>query len=695
MSSAQLQYYFIEGCPLLFLACYNLCMRKKLLIISAVFIFLLHYPAFVFAADEFNTAYDVTYTVDEEGNTKVRQEVTVTNLTDDFYASEHQLNIGSQKISNVWAQDAGGSLEISVSKNEGNTTIRVPFGSPVVGKGKSYTFTLGYDVGAVKKWGNLWRVDIPGISLREETSVYNLRLYVPKKFGEPSFISPNPVKRGEAPEERWFGFEKDQLAVGGVRAGFGQEQIFDFSLQFHLENPLDQKAYIEMPLPPDIAGRQKVIYKDLSPAPQEIHLDEDGNYLARYLLGRKETSAVTFRSSVLVYPEDREKILASSATAASIPEKLKKDYTASLPFWNVDDLEVQKKARQLTSADASVVSNLRSIYDYVVAHLSYDKGRLDGEFERLGAKNALVERENALCTEYADLFISLARAAGIPARLVEGYAHSAKSVETPRVEDALHAWVEVYVPQESSTSHPSRKAKGGTPSLDDSLSGGRRPPEARQSEGWIQIDPTWGSTTGGSDYFSMFDLSHVTFVRKGYSSTEPYLLANYEQEAGDWMEVSFVSTEEEEENTTLEKVIDFAEKGPALLPRSGLIRVRNESGLTAFDVEIFLETLEGTLKIPAGEKAEDFNKGTVVSFGDMPPFSEKEVRFTVSAPKFRKTDGNLTTQVSWNDFEGQERSRITEKSFSFQPFWTYFSSPVGLILFILFAGFIYLLIRVL
>ncbi len=669
-------------------------MCKKILSIFAALAAVVIFPSNAFAAGEFSTFYDVTYTVDEDGNAKVRQEVTITNLTADFYASEHQLNVGNQEISNAWAQDVGGSLEVSISKVGKNTLIKVPFGSPIVGRGKSYSFTLGYNVNAAKKLGKLWRVDIPGVSVGEDTSGYKLQLYVPKSFGNPAFLSPQPVRTGEAPNQLWFGFEKDQLGAGGVRAGFGHKQVYDFSLEFHLENPMDQKAYVELPLPPDIPNQQKTIYESLSPVPEEIYIDQDGNYLARYLLSGKENQTVIFRGSIFLYPEDRKKIISSEATVENIPEDVRENYTGSEVFWEVDDPVIQEKAVQLTDSGASVISNLNSIYDYVVAHLSYDKERLAGAFERLGAKKALERRNNALCTEYADLFIALARAAGIPARLVEGYAHSAVVVDTPQVEDALHAWVEVYVPQESSTSHPSRKATGGTPSLDDSLSGGRRPPEARQSEGWIQIDPTWGSTTGGSDYFSFLDLSHVTFVRKGYSSTEPYLLADYEFNAGNWLDVSFASTETNK-SLTLEEVVSFPEKGLALFSRNGLIRVRNESGLTASDVKVLVDTGNESLKIATKDEVADSNSSRVVSLGDMPPFSEKEVQFTLSAPKFKETEGNMTTRLSWSDFSGQEGSRVVEKAFSFQPFWTYFMSFFGLILIVLFAGLTYFFVRVL
>jgi hypothetical protein len=41
------------------------------------------------------------------------------------------------------------------------------------------------------------------------------------------------------------------------------------------------------------------------------------------------------------------------------------------------------------------------------------------------------------------------------------------------------------------------------------------------------VDPTWGNTTGGVDYFDVFDFSHITFVIKGADSSYPIPAGGY------------------------------------------------------------------------------------------------------------------------------------------------------------------------
>lgn len=152
------------------------------------------------------------------------------------------------------------------------------------------------------------------------------------------------------------------------------------------------------------------------------------------------------------------------------------------PYWQVGDSNIRKLALDLKTPQA--------IFQYVVTHLSYDFSRVAGKQVRVGAQGVLQKPDSAVCLEFTDLFITLARAAGIPAREIDGYGFTQNQKERPlsRVQDILHAWPEYY---------------------DD----------AKQT--WVMVDPTWENTTRGVDYFSVLDFDHIAFVIKGVSSTYP------------------------------------------------------------------------------------------------------------------------------------------------------------------------------
>ena len=98
--------------------------------------------------------------------------------------------------------------------------------------------------------------------------------------------------------------------------------------------------------------------------------------------------------------------------------------------------------------------------------------------------------------EFTDLFIAIARAAGIPAREINGFAYTENPEIQPLslVADVLHSWPEYWDGERSS---------------------------------WIPVDPTWGSTTGGVNFFDKLDLRHFTFVIHGNNSSLPYPPGSY------------------------------------------------------------------------------------------------------------------------------------------------------------------------
>ena len=122
------------------------------------------------AVGEFETSYEVTYTVAEDGWAKVQQKVALTNLTQAFYASEHTLNVGEGEIKEVWAQDPSGGLKPEIINQDGEQIIKVVFGAPVAGEGKTLNWELGYETKVARQIGRLWRIDLPRIGREAWTS---------------------------------------------------------------------------------------------------------------------------------------------------------------------------------------------------------------------------------------------------------------------------------------------------------------------------------------------------------------------------------------------------------------------------------------------------------------------------------------------------------------------------------------------
>ncbi|MBI4033156.1 MAG: transglutaminase domain-containing protein [Candidatus Blackburnbacteria bacterium] len=454
--------------------------------------YVLSVPAF--AQQEFTVDYNTTYTVDIDGSADVLNRITLTNNLSEVYATLYTLALEGKKPENIFATQDGKDLPSTVVESGGETKISASFPDSLVGKGRSRTFEIGYkQYGVALQNGQVWDLTLPKIGQPENMSSYKLLLKVPLLFGNPAYISPDSRSRNRSANYYEFSFDKDNL-MRGVTAAFGEFQVFSFKLTYHLTNPYSQTGETEIALPPDTAF-QRVYYESITPKPQKIRLDNDGNWLGTFRLTGGEELEVQAWGVVQIFatPQQQFPQISPRQTLALLAEQ---------PFWEVSNPEVKKLANELRTP--------RQIFNYVTQTLNYDYSRVEGEAKRLGAVGALKAPDSALCMEFTDLFVALARATGISAREVNGYAYTENPELQPLslVADVLHAWPEFWDEEKSI---------------------------------WRPIDPTWENTTGGIDYFNKFDLSHITFAIHGQSSTSPAAAGTYKTDpsAGRDVEIKF------------------------------------------------------------------------------------------------------------------------------------------------------------
>lgn len=452
----------------------------KWLGVFLLILFNLLFPSPVAAQGEFKTDFKTAYVVFENGAAHVTQEITLTNNFSTIYAASYSLLLRGDRIENVQAKQNGEPIPVTVDNKEDVTKIQVQFPDAVVGKGKSRVFTIEYDLlQFASKNGEVWELYLPAIPEDASINNYTLSLSVPRSFGKPAYVSPDPSAKTQNSKFWVLSFSKEQLK-NGVSATFGDFQVFQFRLNYHLLNPHNQLGQTSIAIPPDTAF-QRVYYSKIEPQPEDIFLDDDGNWMAQYILAPKQTLNIQVEGAVQIFAKPQDRYWAPSP-------KEKDHYLNSTEFWQANNSEIIRLARQLKTP--------QKIYEYVVKNLRYDYSRVQKGIERFGAIKALSKPNNAVCMEFTDLFIALARAAGIPAREINGYAYTEDPELQPLslVADVLHAWPEYW------------DEEGGF---------------------WKPVDPTWGNTTGGIDYFNKFDLSHVVFAIHGKNSKFPLPAGSY------------------------------------------------------------------------------------------------------------------------------------------------------------------------
>lgn len=450
-------------------------MQKWPLVIISVFLALLFASTPARSAAEFEVDYQTLYNLDAVGETKVVHQIALTNKLSTVYATKFNLEVGLTDVREVMVRDSQGQILPQISQTAGQTYIGFEFIDKVVGKGKINNFSISYQTrDIVSRNGSIWEINIPRLEGEHAASTYGVILSVPAGFGPPAFVSPKPdsVTNSQDGNFKLYHFAPHLGFQSPITAVFGRTQYMEFQLRYHLENTGALETSATIALPPDTAYQQ-VAFKQLEPRPLQVETDPDGNWLATYRLSPGQLLTV---SALGVAKLEFEPNLANKVSEVS------EEYLLPRKYWESDQTELATLAQKLKTPKA--------IYQYLVDHLSYSYERVSQGGGRLGALEAFRSPDLSTCTEFTDLFIALARAAGIPARELEGYAFTTNDRLRPLSlnQDVLHAWPEFF------------DFERGV---------------------WVQIDPTWGKTTGGVDYFNKLDLNHFVFVIHGLDPTSP------------------------------------------------------------------------------------------------------------------------------------------------------------------------------
>lgn len=497
----------------------------------------------VSATGEFQADYDVQYAVAPSGKTIVTQQVTLTNKLPNFYPQEYSLLLDSDKINNIIAYDDGGIITPSISVKEGKTQIGLKFNVKAIGLGKSLPFSLRYEhAGIASKNGSIWEIYVPGVLNDPDIGAYDVSLAVPPTFGPAAYLSPKPGKG-----KSWT---KEQMIRGGIAGAYGNAQNFDVSLSYSLSNSGVVSELQEIALPPSTAF-QKVVLHSLTPTPVTVTSDGDGNWLARYEVAPRQTISVTAKATISIYLNARKDYKTTAPDAAK--------YLAEAPYWQTKAPEITKLASQLPTA--------RAIYDYVSTALQYDYDKVTAPTTRMGALGILSSPKKAVCMEFTDLFIAIARAAGIPARRVVGYAYTNNPKLRPLslISDVLHAWPEYY----------------------DSQAGI-----------WVPVDPTWANTTGGVDYFTKLDFNHITFAVQGLDSSMPYPAGYYRASDASGRDISVeFAASAEDKGAQVTTTIEFPSQVGAGTKVTGALVVTNKGGESAYNIAASALSEPGNIKV--------------------------------------------------------------------------------------------------
>lgn len=455
--------------------------RLLIFLIFALTAFFKPYPIYAV-----NYSYSVDYFLSESKSdidTQVKFAIKINDLDSNTYIEKFALTFPkSFDIKNVSAGNEHGRINSIVKTDESQTKIELQFPSPDSTSEIPNNFNIDFDQeNLFKVNGNIWEVILPVIE-GGEIGNYTITVHLPTNSNKKlSIAKPKPDHISNLATGKQIVWSNPKTKT--VYAVFGDRQYYNLGLRYNLENPRLTAVYTEIALPPD-TSYQKTYLLNINPKPTLTYIDDDGNFMARYTLKPKEKKEIIYSGIVEVFSTHRVDV--AQTTSENFKDQRNFLLTAK-NFWSIDQ-----------RSELSALETPLEIYNFVVKFLKYDYSRVNKNVRRLGASFALKNPTTAVCTEFSDLFIAIAREKGIATREIQGYGFSNDSQLRPLslVSDVLHSWPEYY---------------------------------DTAANLWKPVDPTWENTSG-IDYFNSFDLNHIVFAIHGKDPERPLPAGMYKIE---------------------------------------------------------------------------------------------------------------------------------------------------------------------
>lgn len=492
----------------------------------------------VFASKDFNLDIVTSYLVEPDAPTQVVEEISLTNNRGEVYAKDYLVELNFADVSDVSVTYPDNTpISFKLDKTDTGSLVTITFETPTIGKDKQKQFKLSYKTTDIAHFvGKIVEVSLPRVSNPDEINSYTTQINLPSSLGLPTSSHNTEFSHTSLDDRTLISVDNFHKLSHGVTLLFGEYQMMHFQLSYYLENDNINTGLTQIVLPSD-TYYQRIVFDNITPAPENIKADPDGNWLATYTLEPKQTLEVIATGQALLYLKP------------TVPVTLKdmsyREYLKPKTHWPVNDQRIVSIARELQTPE--------NIYQYVVDTLEYNYQTTEGNYSRKGALASLDNPANSLCQDFSDLFITLARAAGIPAREQVGYAYSQNNQMRPTslFPEMLHSWAEYY---------------------------------DYKSKTWYRVDPTWGKTTGGLDYFSDLDFNHFALVTRGHDSVKPYPAGYYKTK--DNSESSVVISFIESEINLKPKLNFLVIPHPMSkigLPIKGQLEVTNLSGFAVYN----------------------------------------------------------------------------------------------------------------
>ena len=215
-----------------------------------------HVTCYIVNAADFQTDYQVEYNLSESENnlnSQVSFRIKIINLKSDLFVSKFSISFPeSFSIQNLKSSDDNGYITPKVITNGDKTKIELEFSNPAVGKDSVNTFFLNFDQANLFKInGKVWEVVLPVIENSQNES-YNVTVNLPETTNKKISISKPYPDLITGNKIIW-----NNPKTKTIYAVFGDVQVYNSELVYHLKNDQIYPIFTEVAFPPE-TNNQKI-----------------------------------------------------------------------------------------------------------------------------------------------------------------------------------------------------------------------------------------------------------------------------------------------------------------------------------------------------------------------------------------------------------------------------------------------------
>jgi len=427
---------------------------------------------------------ELSYTINADRTLNAHEKYVIYNSSTQtyIYTISHQIPTEETDDINVWS-DAE-ILDNYFEKIAEKTTITIRF---KLGGRKRLTYHISYIAdNLVSGAGPIYEGKFGGIILSPQNFSRKKHIVEIQGLAGSKLFLTNPdaqILGSDPPTVRYETSIDAPGSFDGLEVQFcTQPTYYKLTLTERLTNQSTDKIddmRLDITLFTEEASWQFAALVSSSHQMKTMYVDNENNWHGVFEVGEISPGATKELQLELIYeidvydPRISENDVGELSEASWLAAYLEPDNK-----WESDHPLIVQAATSAVNGETNAYLAGQKIVEFVVDRLNYQT-----QTTRHGALWAYLNRSGD-CSEYTDLSIALARAAGLPARAMYGWGYSENNL-------GGHAWVEFYLP----------------------------------NKGWQPADPTWAEAFG--DHFAKLNPIHLTRGIRGLNSSESGLTFAY------------------------------------------------------------------------------------------------------------------------------------------------------------------------